>query len=521
MVWKQITDFDSSRDVVLSIQNTSLVAHSKVHISLTESNQPNPASAFVLTGPNQWTQRIPAGTKVFYAEEDGGIIGYWFHYIAKLVNYDIPFSHEDRIITNHSFTAVEGSYLTVQNKSEEPIYIGIGGTGSFVITQYQVMSWTFAKDTEINMRSNSASASISIGQSPNVTLLSEETRKMLEDMQAKVDGLIESAATKDELKTVHQRTYFGQWSPLLPTSSSDNTSEIVSDIFMKDNEYRSNFPDGRQVLDVLCSVTYMRPSSENDRADVNETSLIKLSVLTEDSGDTNQVLDYYCGTPWFNFNINKVEVRRDITNGKLNVRIGLKTQIKGYIAIYAIRVDDAKFLQSPDGEILNEKIAIYQIDKDNSDINFTTDSFYVNNILGLFRYGLNPKKESLDLNSYTNSSVGGTQTQTLLMEQNSSIRLVTKSDGSDANLELSLPSDYSVSRLLGLNIRNKDKTKKNGIFLDLITMSNGSQNKSSMNGVDTILIPLWKHSIYGYAYIVDEINKIDDDESYYVELIFE
>lgn len=521
MIWKQITDFDSERDIVLSVQNTSLVAHSKVYISMTEGDEPNPDTAFVLTGPNQWTNRVSAGTKVFYAEEDGGIIGYWFHYIIKLVNYDIPFTHEDETITNHTFTAVEGSFLTVQNKGDKPLFIGIGGSGSFILTQYQMSSWTFAKDTEINMRGDSVATSISIGQSPNVTMLSDETRKMLEDMQAKVDGLVENAATKDELKTVYQRTYFGQWSPLLTTSSATEGSEIISDIFVKDVEYHSGFPSERQVIDLLCSVTYTRPSSENDRNNIEETSVIRASVLSEDSGDNNEVLSYYCGTPWFNFNINKIEVRRDITNGKINVRIGLKTNIKSYTSVYAIRSDESKFIKSSDGEFLNEKISIHQIDKDNSDINFTTDSFYINNILGLFRFSLNPKKLTKNLTKYTKVDASGTSTQTLTMENNTVLKIITKSDGSDGRLELTIPSGDSVTRLVGLNIKPLITSKLDGIFLDIILMSNGNQNKTSVGGIDTLTIPLWKHTILGYSYITDEVNKINPDNQYLVELVHE
>ena len=90
MVWKKIDNYDQSVDVWMSIQNNSLIPFSKVTIQFTTASAPTEGKGFVLTGPNQWSQRVPAGTNVFYKEEDGGIITWWSREIEKLVNYDIP-----------------------------------------------------------------------------------------------------------------------------------------------------------------------------------------------------------------------------------------------------------------------------------------------------------------------------------------------------------------------------------------------------------------------------------------------
>lgn len=514
MVWKQITGYDDSKDIVLSIQNTSLVTHSKVYISLTTDSAPKPNTSMVLTGPNQWTNRVPAGTRVFYAEEDGGIIGYWYHYIPKLVNYDIPFTHEDKTITNHTFTAVEGSYLTIQNKSDKTLYVSVGGTGSFVITQYQVISWTFSKDTEITLRGDSVLASISIGQSPNVTMLSKATQDMLEEMKATIDGLVKNSATKDELKTVHQRTYFGQWSPILSTSNSGNTKEIISDVFVKDTEYHSGFPSSVQMLDLYANIHYFRAEEENDRRFVEETAVVKISCMTEESGENNEVASFYCGTPWFNFNINGLEIRRDVTNGKINVRLKLKSEIKNVTSVFAIRSDECKFLRDSSGGFLNEKIAKYFIDKDNSDIHFTTPSFYIREILNLFRFGKDPQVHKSKLKTIeSNENIVSGKT-----EDNSSYKLTT--DDRSGVMEFRVPSSLGCGRILGLNIKNVNRKKKD-LYFDIIVLSNGTQNKVSDNGLDVFTVPMWKHSITSFDHIKDPLKTITNSDKYIVEFVYE
>ena len=107
MVWSKIPNLDTTKDYIYYFQNRSKIATSYVHISITENAAYDENSAFLLQGRQYLRIRVPAGTNVFYAEEDGGIFMYSKAEIEKLVNYDIP-TTGNRIMlagTAHTLTA--------------------------------------------------------------------------------------------------------------------------------------------------------------------------------------------------------------------------------------------------------------------------------------------------------------------------------------------------------------------------------------------------------------------------------
>lgn len=522
MTWKKISNYDQSVDVFMSIQNNSLIPFSKVTIQFTTASAPVDGQGFVLTGPNQWSQRVPAGTNVFYKEEDGGIITWWSREIEKLVNYDIPTKEElVRDLTTKSVNCPEGSFVTIQNLSESPIYYNFLGKSNFVLTQYQAVSYTFAKDNVINFKSDGRGIlSYMIGQSPNVTMLSEETQNLLDELNTKVEGLLENAATKEELDIVKRRTYFGKWSPFISVSNNSSTKVINSPIFMKDNNYKSEFISDNGILDISLDINYTRPNPEGGV--INEIATVQITVITYPSGEGHRFSDYYCDTPWFSQNISGLEVYRDNTNGQLRFNITLKSNINKYSMVASVRNDDTKFVESTVDTFLNEKIAMYSIDKDNTDIHFTDEEFYLG-ILKSWDYAIDRSiTKFTDLIKTERQDGNGIHQEfTSRVNQNFKFKFSQNNEGTEGIVTFEVPTSDGMNKIVGVNIKKTDVRNPDNVYLDLIVMGDGPQTKVNQGQKDVFTLPMWNHTKLGYTYIYDKLSKITEDmaSEYYIEVV--
>lgn len=522
-VWKKIDNYDQSVDVFMSIQNNSLVPFSKVTIQFTTASAPEEGKGFVLTGPNQWSQRVPANTNVFYKEEDGGIITWWSREIEKLVNYDIPTQEETvTSLTAKSVICPEGSFITIQNTGKSPIYYNMLGKANFVLTEHQAVSYTFAKDNVINLKSDgTGTVTYMIGQSPNVTMLSEETQRKLDEIIAKVDGLIENAATKEELDVVKRRTYFGQWSPFL-NSSGNNGKQINTPIFIKDKLYHSEFLQDNNILDLSLLISYRR-TDELTGLPVDENGVMQITLITQSEGDDLQVANFYCDNQWLKQNITGVELYRDNTNGQVKINLNFKSTLTSYTALISCRADNVKFVES-DGSLgfLNEKINIFVLDKDNDGIHFTDETFYLG-MLKSWDFSLSVSKETFNsITKLDKDNVEGKNKQTITSGNELSVVYSENIDSSDAILSVGVPAMIGANKVVGLNIKPKPEVKSNGIFLDLIVMSNGQQTKSTQDDKFVFTIPLWKHTNFAYLYISEELRKItaENAKDFFVEIVY-
>ena len=514
--WKKIEDFDQSIDVFMSIQNNSLIPFSKVTVQFTTKPVPTEGQGFVLTGPNQWSQRVPAGTNVFYKEEDGGIATWWSRHIEKLVNYDIP-TQEGVFanLTSKTIECPEGSFVTLQNISESPIFYNFLEKSNFVLTQYQAVSYTFAKDNVLHVKSDgTATLSYMIGQSPNVTMLSEETQKMLEEMNAKIDGLVENAATKKELDIVKKRTYFGKWSPFLAISGTKGKS-ITSPIFMKDEEYKSEFIKDKDIFDFALEINYTRHDKDLSN-DKEEFASIRGSVIIQPEGEHHQFSSFYCDTPWFKRNIAGLDVYRDETNGQVRFEIRMKEEVKTFNLVASVRCDFVRFLATDKEDFLNEKISKYDIDKDNTDIHFTDEEFY----LGILEsWELDPYGKKLKISSVSkrsDESDGRLVEFTNTQEINFKFTFVEHPDNANVTIELS--SALAIQKILGVNFKTKDVSKPDNVYLDLIVMGDGRQIKTSQDGKDIFTLPMYKLTRFGFDLIGEPLRNLEADK-YYVEII--
>lgn len=527
MVWTKIQDYDTSRDIILSIQNASLIPLSKVYFCLTENNSPTEANTFVLTGPNQWTGRVSQGTNVFVAEEDGGIATHCFSYIEKLVNYNIPTSHNDfDLKTDLTINCPEGSYLTIQNKSKVPVYYTFDGVnskaGKFVITENQMVSYTWSHDQNVKVYAAPGQdalngyISYAIGQSPNVTMLSEATQKMLEEMMAKVDMVVKNYATKEELKVVHKRTFMGWWSDFQLVNIA-NSATIPLPQFVADSVYDSGFVDeDNKIIDFTLSLHLTVPNGVETE---EEIATMSLSLITKAQSDDFGVANFYTDNTWLQLNIRGVELQRDTTHKALFLKLLFKEAPVAATVSYAVRTDGCKFVPYTD-EFLGLIVTNYDIDKDNTEIHFTNEAFYYG-MMELFQYELSPNKITYGLLTKKVQEDTGIKIITYDGASETKAKLTVKEE--ECILEIHVPTSVAVSKIVGLNLVTKDKGDPvSNVYLDLITMGNGTQIKTSSGGMDTFQIPLWRHSLTKFNYIATPLNKIPNEliSKYEMEIVY-
>lgn len=518
-VWKKIEKYNRNVDVIMSIQNNSLVPFSKVTIQFTEANSPTEGQGFVLTGVNQWTQRVPKGTNVFYKEEDGGIMTFWAREIEKLVNYDIPTKEETvHNLGSKTVNCPEGSYITIQNIGKSPIFYNLTGVGNFTLTENQAVSYTFSKDNVINIKGDgSGMVTYVVAQSPNVTMLSEETQKLLDEINAKIEGLIQNSATKQELDVVRRRTYFGNWSPFVDNSGQSAT-KLISPVFQKDVEFHSEFIADKDVVDVKLELSLTHKTGANNQTTENAT--LSFSVITQPKGDNLQVSNFYCDNHWFARAIQSIITYRDNTNGRFKFEIQLNEQMMSYTMVASVRHDLSKFVKAANLEFLSEKINTYLIDKDNDNIHFTDENFYLG-ILKSWQFSINPKAHKWNITSKTQT---GNQRliQSGTTNDLASFKYV-ENNSNDAVVTVSIPALLGANKVVGVNIKPKDTKNNVSVYLDLIVMSNGAQTKSNNGNNIDYVIPVYKHTILGFTYLSQVLDTVENAKAneFMLEVVYE
>ena len=172
--------------------------------------------------------------------------------------------------------------------------------------------------------------------------------------------------------------------------------------------------------------------------------------------------------------------------------------------------------------ILNEKINIFVLDKDNDGIHFTDETFYLG-MLKSWDFSLSVSKATFDtITKLDQDNVEGKNKQTITSGNELSVVYSENIDSSDAILSVGVPAMIGANKVVGLNIKPKTEVKSNGIFLDLIVMSNGQQTKITQDDKFVFTIPLWKHTNFAYLYISEELRKItaENAKDFFVEIVY-
>lgn len=322
MAWKKI-ELNRNADQILMIQNSSVVPHSLVEISFTETNSPG-QSTFILTGPNTWSGRVKKGTNVFYQESQGGIFTYSAYDIEPLKNYDIPTVHNDITLTteNKILQIPEGAYFVIQNKSDEPLFMSIVGEGTFTLIKNQMLSFTFTKDTEVKLVGNNQHVSYLYGEAPSLTQLSTKTKELIEEIHAGWELLKREAATRNELYAVENRTFYNKYSEYseIQMSSIPSNLNLLSfnfPIFEIDMYYNSSPLSNGNTIDILVELMY----KSND---VVKRSIFELGITYSENGD-GCLSRFSCDDDIIRKLFRSVTMNYDRTNNTCSIIISIAT----------------------------------------------------------------------------------------------------------------------------------------------------------------------------------------------------
>ena len=243
MTWKKV-EIDKTVDHIILIQNSSIIPNSLVYLSFTTANTADENNTFMLTGPNQWEGRIKAGTNLFYAEEHGGEFTYSAFPIEKLENYNIPTEHKDIQAMRQSIICPEGSYFVIQNKDVTPFSISIVGEGQFILTENQMLSFTFANESTVVVHGTGQKASYMIAEAPSLTQLSKEVQDKLNEIFTSHKEVLKKVITREEFTKFKRKMECGKW-------SDAQTLNGLKISFKSDPFYESDWLNDKVVVDTF------------------------------------------------------------------------------------------------------------------------------------------------------------------------------------------------------------------------------------------------------------------------------
>lgn len=246
LIWNKV-EIDNTKNRLFKFQNKSLIPESKVFVKISESKPNTDEGAHVIVSRQILNQTVVAGDIIWFAETEGGVFTFSSVEIPKLENYNIPTVHESVHLTDAPFSVnvPEGATITFQNLTDSNVGVklGTGGTGSFILSQYQLFAESFPKDDVVTFlpatTGKPSTVSYSITQSAIVTQLSNSAKAELNELKAAVDLLTQNAVTRDELEAIEARLYHNTWSQANFIQRS-NTKVIFSNPFIANtNLYHS------------------------------------------------------------------------------------------------------------------------------------------------------------------------------------------------------------------------------------------------------------------------------------------
>lgn len=267
LIWNKV-EVDNTKNRLLKFQNKSLIPESKVFVKISTSKPNTDEGAHVIVSRQILNQTVVASETIWFAESEGGVFTYSSVEIPKLENYNIPTSHESIHLVDApvSVNVPEGATITFQNLTDSNVGVKLGtsGTGSFILSQYQLFAESFPKDDVVTFlpatTGKPSTVTYSITQSAIVTQLSNSAKAELNELKAAVDLLTQNAVTRDELESIEARLYHNTWSQANFIQRS-NTKVVFSNPFIANtNLYHSRqIQDGYEFNIIFdLSVTYAK-----------------------------------------------------------------------------------------------------------------------------------------------------------------------------------------------------------------------------------------------------------------------
>lgn len=285
MAWKKVI-LSTTADQIIFTQNTSAIKNSIVRLAFTtEDREPtNTAGIFVLSGPNTWNGRVKQGSYLWYEEQGGGIFTYTTYDIEPLRNYNIEPVHKDIVSNNDVLTIPEGAYFVIQNKSDDNIFFSIVGEGTFTLTKWQMLSFTFTRETQIRIKGTGKDISYFYGEAPSLTQLSKATKDMLEEVKASVDLLNANAATRAEVRELGKKIYYDRYSPDVSTTINTIDPTVILEVPMPlletDEDFDSEVLKDGEMLDFILGIKYKNENGTDTESAINFSAKISKTANT-------------------------------------------------------------------------------------------------------------------------------------------------------------------------------------------------------------------------------------------------
>lgn len=320
MAWKKVV-LKHDIDQIVFVQNTSAIKNSIVRLSFsTEETTPTDQSGiFILSGPNTWTGRVKAGNNLWFEEMGGGIFTYTAYDIEPVVNYRIDPIHVDIVAQSQIIDVPEGAYFVIQNKSKELFRFSIVGEGQFVLTENQMLSFTFTRNTQVRFHGAGQNVSYFYSEAPSLTQLSAELKAKLEEMMAAVNLLKQEAATRAELRELAKKMHYNEYSneiskefTVIP-SGADFVAELA--VAELDADYDSEPLTDNEFIELLFTVKYV-----SDSETVSSAIYFSGNLDAAKEAFTNNVV-YKCYDPLLDHVVEHIKVFWNKDNGTIKPAI--------------------------------------------------------------------------------------------------------------------------------------------------------------------------------------------------------
>ena len=368
MTWKKV-EIDKTVDHIILIQNSSIIPNSLVYLSFTTENVADENNTFMITGPNQWEGRIKAGTNLFYAEEHGGEFSYTAFPVEKLENYDIPTIHKDIQAMRQSITCPEGSYFVIQNKDVTPFSVSIVGEGQFILTENQMLSFTFASESTVVVHGTGQKASYMIAEAPSLTQLSKDVQDKLNEIYTSHKQLLTKILTREEFTKFKRKMECGKW-------SDSQTLNGFKMSFKSDPFYETGWLNDNSVIDLIANIKYL----ENG---IEKHALLQCTINMIDA-DNIELLNYYSDDINIRQNLrvihfayqNPVDIQTD--SGILEITGEMSPEFTPMVQTTTsrIRTDNIKWAALDGAVIAPTKTINLDVFRVNEMITFSDEEFY-------------------------------------------------------------------------------------------------------------------------------------------------
>lgn len=513
MLWKEIPNQDPSKTWLFYIQNFAKTPNAYVHLYIaTDGEEPSSQDQPQQTLIALQVLRIyiQPNSKVYFAEENGGVCTAIKTEKIPFVNYDVPIYHRNiPLNTEYRFTAPEGSEIVFQNFSGDgDCFINIGGGDGWIrATRYATLIDSFHDDTEITIKGETGTEVISIiqKQSIAVTQLSDENIDLLEDLLTRVEMIENNYVNTTQLDEVRKRTYLSLYSPYSEVIKY-MTNNIQTKTFKSNiEEYRSKLYDN-VVLNVvnIFNFTY----DDNEITD-SISGYLSFDILVSDNL-VDSVLNIYTDNQFIKENLKEIKLNRNRSKDQLNFEFIFNNTIQSIKVDTCIRAEEVSSSVIDDVLVI-DNTTLYSIDLFNGDIVFTDNEFFLKllepyELLTIPPHRLSRYKIDRGVTMVQNNPINNYNVYTI--QDNSCIIKYYEPFETDLyspRIELEIPKDVRIKSILGFMLIPQDEyindQNMKSITINLAACLSAKQTQTSAGSTLKVTFPIYCSELQGVDYL--------------------